>query len=134
MYEIEVGYEFAFDRKRTLEYLIQRGVSDTSLLNFIETEKLGIIVPNHCCFSGYDCMITNFLAITGSSDSDILIVNRNLRLETGNAMAIGLIEGGDVICYNVAERMYFVWCIEDEKIINITSTFDDLLSQIEPEE
>ena len=134
MYQIETGYEFSFDRKRTLEYLIQRRVSDKSLLNFFENEKLGIVVPNHCCFSGYDCMITNFLAITGSVDSDILIVNRNLGLETGNVTAIGLIEGGDVICYDVAERKYFVWCIEDERIINITSTFEDLLSQIEPEE
>lgn len=132
MYRISDSTLFIDDRKKIHDYLVSRGVKDSTYLDFIKNNKLGILESNLCSAGGFDFGISHFFGISKVSGYDIIAANKNLKTDEGNIVSIGLIEGDDVICLCIENNEIFLWMIinGNGETIKVANSFDELLELI----
>ena len=132
MYRISDSTLFIDDRKKIYDYLISRGVKDSTYLDFIKNNKLGILEPNFCSVDGFDFGISHFFGISKVSGYDIITANKNLGTDEGNIVSIGLIEGDDVICLCTKNNEIFLRMINNGngETIKVANSFEALLKLI----
>lgn len=112
-----------------ISYLDQRGVKDNIYREFVlnyATENYNFSL---CTANGFDYAVSHFLDRSSKKGYGLIATNIALGTETGRQLAIGLIEGDDVICLDLKNGQISIWMIQNgngEHLI-VAKTFRDFL-------
>lgn len=102
-----------------IDYLRSRGVNDEAFNKFISTYKFGLLEGVRFMADEEPFEITYILGKSKIAGYDIVSANKNLGTAMGEDIAIALVLGDDVICYNIKEEnvsLCFIQTGEGEKI------------------
>ncbi len=112
-----------------INYLDQRGVKDNTYRNFVlncATENYNFSL---CTINGFDYAVSHFLDRSLKNGYGLISTNKALGTESGRQLAIGLIEGDDVICLDLKNGQINIWMIQNgngEHLV-VAKTFQDFL-------
>ena len=115
-----------------MDYLKSRGVYNKRYFSFLRSGKFGLLDNAIFTNGENEYEITHFLSNSAIAGYDIKSVNRVLKLDGTNEIAIALVSGDDVICYNILTNEVTLWQIqtgEGEKT-NIAESLDDFFAII----
>ena len=126
---------FVQDKKSVIDYLECRNVINKRYFNFLKSRKFGLLADAWLIISGEPYEITHFLSKSSIMGYDIRKVNQTLSLEGTNEVAIALVSGDDIICYNSQTQKVFLWMIQtgEGKKITISNSLDDFFEMINKE-
>lgn len=104
---------FVQDPEYVIEYLKSRGVDNEAFEKFLQGFTFGLL--EDVCFSVDDepFEITHLLGKSKIQGYDIVSANRNLGLSDGDNVAIALVVGDDVVCYNTVEKNVCICFIQN---------------------
>ena len=112
--------------QRLVEYLDKRKVNDEAYRTYV------LASPSDqsfelCSINGFDFMVSHFLDGSDRTGEGLIPTNEVLKTSTGEKMAIGLIEGDDVICMDIPSRKIYLWMIQTGcgESIAVADTFSD---------
>ena len=112
-----------------IDYLDQRGVKDNNYRKFVlnyATENYNFSL---CTTNGFDYAVSHFLDRSSKKGYGLVSTNKALGTDTGRQLAIGLIEGDDVICLNLQDGQINIWMVQNgngEHLV-VAKTFQDFL-------
>lgn len=112
-----------------LSYLNSRKVVDREYRNLLLSGDLQNCVFKLCSVKGFDFMMSHFLGQSDEAGYGLIPTNHILGLDGSNQLAIGLLEGDDVVCMNLDDGSINLWLLEmaDGKRINVAASFKELL-------
>ena len=119
-----------------IEYLESRGVKNEAFNKFIKGFEFGLLEDASFCIGEERYDITHLLGKSKVPGYDIVAANRNLGLAEGDDVAIALVVGDDVICYNTTDNrvcLYLIQTGEGEKVI-IDESLELFVTRLENKE
>ncbi len=110
-----------------LSYLNSRKVVDREYRNLLLSGDLQNCAFKLCSVDGFDFMMSHFLGSSDEVGYGLIPTNRTLGLDGSNQLAIGLIEGDDVVCMNLDDGSINLWLLEmaDGKRMSVATSFGD---------
>lgn len=116
----------------TTEYLIHRKIKDTDYCKFVSSENTVIEYKPIVLGVGLEFQVSVIFSDNGKYPLSIEQANKNLGFQTGNEIAIGLLEGDDIICMDISSGAIYFWLIEngDGEKIRIASSFKEFIELI----
>lgn len=111
------------------EYLDNRNVKDIHYKEFILSELNCNIKNKEFGEMPYLFEFSHFLYNTDKPGLGLIKTNELLGIDNGSKLAIGLVEGDDVITLDLNDGSVAVWLVQngDGEEINVTRTFKDFL-------
>lgn len=102
------------DRKTSLlEYIVSRGIKDQWYLDLLSHGSLNKSEFRLCNVDRYDFLISHFFNESDDVGYGLISSNQNLHTDNGTQVAIGLVEGDDVICFDTRDGSINLWLIEN---------------------
>ena len=115
------------------QYLISRGINDPFYLKILQN---GISENEYllCSADGYDFLFSHLLDESELAGYGLIITNQYLHTQAGHEVAIGLVEGDDVICIDVRDGTINLWLVENGsgEHIKVASSFFEFWQMIIP--
>lgn len=93
------------------KYLNSKGVLDNTYRKFLLDDNSDLEFKL-CSVSGFDFMVDHFLDKSDIKGYGIIPTNETLKLTETTFLAIGLIEGDDIICMDVTTGKIILWLIQ----------------------
>lgn len=117
---------FIQDKKQVIKYLQGRNVNSQRYYHFLRSRRFGLLDDARFSVGGIPYEITHFLSRSEIMGYDIASVNCNFNLEGTDDVAIALVSGDDVICYNTRTQEVYLWQIQngDGEKIQIANSLD----------
>lgn len=122
-------------RIKVNEYLVNRKVLDRIYKDFL----LDYVEKDACYKSfyikGYEFAVSKFFDCSSIVGSGIMPTNLVLKTEDSDKIAIGLVEGDDVICMDAKTNEITLWMIQtgDGEHIHVADDFTSFLEIIKRE-
>ena len=84
-----------------------------------------------CSQNGFDYMVSHFLDASDIKGYGVIATNASLQM-SGEQLAIGLIEGDDIICMDLQDRSIYLWLVQTGKgeRIKVSDSFGEFLSNV----
>ena len=98
--------------KELVDYLKKKHINDTTFLSFIYNENSEDIVYKLCSVDGFDFVVSHFFDDSDKKGYGLVVTNEILTLKKENYIAIGLIEGDDIICMDVDDGSIYGWLVQ----------------------
>lgn len=98
--------------QKLIQYLDSRGVQDGAYRDLVQTggeEKLQFEIV---CADDFEYQVSHFFNESGKKGYGLIPTNELLKTHTGPMMAIGAIEGDDVICMDLRSGAVYLWMIQ----------------------
>lgn len=116
-------------RNQLLVYLRERQVKNEKYLSFIISEDIHNIEFKLCSIDGFDFMVSHFFDSTKQVGYGLISTNRMLKTDSGRQLAIGLIEGDDVICMDLETGIISLWMIQTGggEYLQVAQTFEEFM-------
>ena len=99
-------------KSELINYLNKRKVNDNDYLKFILNYNPDNYKFTLCTVNGFDFVVSHFLDWSKEKGYGIIATNEILKTDSGQKMAIGLIEGDDVICLDIKSGQITIWMIQ----------------------
>lgn len=114
------------------EYLKDRGVKDQDYLHFMKNNPEKLDEFSVCRVDGFDFRVSHFLDESDKLGYGLVVTNQQLKLDNTKYLAIGLIEGDDVICLNLENGTVALWLVEndDGNWLQVADSFADFVDMI----
>ena len=111
--------------QRLVAYLERRGVHDEAYKAHILASPSDLSFEL-CSANGFDFMVSYFLDGSDRIGYGLIPTNETLKTGNGNRMAIGLIEGDDVICLDIPTGKISLWMIQtgNGESLDVADSFD----------
>lgn len=94
------------------DFLDCRGVKDNFYRSFVLDGNPDSCSFTLCTFNGFDYMVSHLLGKSQKSGYGLVVTNETLKTERTNRLAIGLIEGDDIICMDLTNGEISLWMIQ----------------------
>ena len=110
-------------------YLDWRGVQDHCYRDFVLRYSPDEYNFTLCTSDGFDYAVSHFLDKSEKKGYGLIVTNEALKKGLGHQLAIGLIEGDDVICLDPKTGQISIWMIQTgngEHII-VADSFNDFV-------
>ena len=119
------------DKDRLLKYIMSRGIDDPFYFGILRT-NISEYEYQLCSANGYDFMFSHLLDDSETAGYGLIITNQNLRTQDGYEVAIGLVEGDDVICIDTRDSSINLWLVENGngEHIRVASNFAEFWNMI----
>ena len=116
-------------RNQILVYLRERKVKNEKYLSFILSEDMYDIEFKLCSIDGFDFMVSHFFDSTNQAGYGLISTNRMLKTDSGRQLAIGLIEGDDVICMDLETGIISLWMIQTGggEYLQVAQNFEEFM-------
>ena len=116
----------------SIEYLTMRGVTNKEFVNFWQeslTHKYSFI---ECKLNNFEFLVNCFFDNSDTIGYGIVPTNRILGTDKTNFIAIGSIEGDDIICLDINTGKINIWMIEtgDGEFIEVSDTFVNFFKSV----
>ena len=114
------------------EYLNLRNVKDKDYLHFVKNNPAKFEEFKLCSVRGFDFMVSHFLDNRSKMGYGIISTNKQLELDDTKYLAIGLIEGDDVICLDLISGAIYLWMIEngDGEFFKVAKSFGSFIKMV----
>jgi len=112
-------------------YLHSRGIKDKVYLDYttnnIDFNRRSRLVS----VNGFDFVVNQLFDDTDAVGIGLVATNKVLGTDNGNMVAIGAIEGDDIICFDVFTGNIVLWMIEngDGEYIKIADSFAEFVNK-----
>lgn len=110
-------------------YLDRCGVMDRSYRDFVLRSNSDEYIFTLCTTSGFDYAVSHFFDKSEKKGYGLIATNEALRTGLGHQLAIGLIEGDDVVCLDPKTGRISIWMIQTgngEQLV-VAESFDDFI-------
>lgn len=113
------------------QYLVARGVKDNSYQSFLFSNSTVNHAFKLCSTNGLDYMVSHFLDSSEQVGYGLIPTNEVLKTDGGNFLAIGLIEGDDVICMDIPSGAISLWMIQsgNGESLKVADSFEEFLAK-----
>lgn len=98
--------------RKIREYLDIRDIKDEKFVEYMSEMDLKGTTKKVCSVEGFDFVLSHFFDDSDMPGYGLIITNQILGLDAGNKMAIGLIEGDDVVCMDILTGQITVWMVQ----------------------
>lgn len=117
--------------RKIREYLDKRDIKDEKFVEYLSRMVLKETTSKVCSVEGFDFVLSHFLDNSDIPGYGLIITNQILGLDEGNKIAIGLIEGDDVVCMDILTGQITIWLIqtgegEDIKVADSFREFQEM--------
>lgn len=117
--------------KKIIEYLDQRKVEDKDYREYLisgDTALKEFCLASH---KSFDFMVSHFLDNSSKRGYGLIATNEWLQLPD-DWMAIGLIEGDDIICMDLTDGSIYLWMIQtgNGEYLKVADSFKELLAMV----
>ena len=111
------------------EFLNHHGIESGIYSEFVRRYIPGDCKFVQCSSDGFDYMVSHFLDKSEKMGYGLIVTNETLETEKTGKLAIGLIEGDDVICLDPQTGRISLWLIQsgNGECINVAETFQDFM-------
>ena len=111
------------------EYFKVRGVKDRDYLHFMENNPSKFDEFNMCHRNGYNFTVSYFLDESEKVGYGLVATNQHLKLDGTKYLAIGFVEGDDVICLNLETGTVHLWLVKSDggKWLQVADSFADFV-------
>lgn len=111
------------------DYLNLRGVRDQSYCEFAQKYCPGDYKFTMCTVNGFDYIVSHFLDRSEKKGYGIIATNEILETEKSGQLAVGLIEGDDVICLDPKTGQISLWLVQtgNNEHLVVADSFDDFI-------
>lgn len=99
-------------KNELINYLNSRKVNDNYYRDFILNYNPDNYKFSLCTVNGFDFVVSHFLDQSKEKGCGIIATNEILKTDLGQQLAIGLIEGDDVICLDIKSGQISIWMIQ----------------------
>ncbi len=113
------------------DYLNQRGVKDDIYRAFVKQYRPDDYSFTMCSTDGFDYIVSHFLDKSKRKGYGLIATNETLETEQRGQLAIGLIEGDDVICLDPRTGRISLWLIQtgNKEYIAVAKSFQDFIKR-----
>ena len=108
-------------------YLDRRGVKDRCYRSFVLRDSPDEYNFTLCTSDGFDYVVSHFLDKSERKGYGLIATNEALKKGLGHQLAIGLIEGDDVICLDPKNGQISIWMTQTgngERLVVANSFID----------
>ncbi len=118
-------------REYLIAYLNKRKVKDEIYKDFIINETNKKVPFKLFQVDGFDYKMSHFLDDSEQEGYGLLATNETLNLSDSNYIAIGLVEGDDVICMNTLNSEIVLWLVQtgNGERVKIAESFKSFLDK-----
>lgn len=115
--------------KELVDYLKQRGVRDDIYCSFVQQYYSDDYKFIMCSANGFDYIVSHFLDKSERKGYGLIATNKTLQTEKSGQLAIGLIEGDDVICLDPKTGRICLWLIQtgNNNYITVAESFQEFI-------
>ena len=113
-----------------IDYLNQRRVNDNTYREFVQNYRPENYNFTLCSLNGFDYMVSHFLDKSEEAGFGLIATNELLKTEKFGQLAIGLIEGDDVICLDPQTGHISLWMIQSSygEFLVAAKSFQDFIN------
>ena len=110
-------------------YLDWRGVKDRCYRDFVLRYSPDEYNFTLCASDGFDYAVSHFLDKSEKKGYGLIVTNEALKKGLGHQLAIGLIEGDDVICLDPKTGQISIWMIQtgNGEHLVVAESFNDFI-------
>ncbi len=115
--------------KTIMEYLHLRGVKDKNYQDYLLHSDVLCLKFQLCSLNGFDYMVNHLFDASERLGYGLIPTNRVLNTDKTSCIAIGLIEGDDMICMDVFSGEIFLWMIQtgEGERLRVASSFKEFM-------
>ena len=103
---------FDQDKQYVLDYLKSRGIKNRELNKIIQKQPFGLLDDAGFSVDGEEYEISHFLTKSDIIGYDIKKANAQLNTDSTSFVALALVIGDDVLCYDTQTKEVFLWRIQ----------------------
>ena len=103
---------FDQDKQYVLDYLKSRGIKNRELKRIIQSQPFGLLDDAGFSVDGEEYGISHFLTKSDIIGYDIKKTNAQLNTDSTSFVALALVIGDDVLCYDTQAKEVFLWRIQ----------------------
>ena len=108
-------------------YLCNRGVKDKAYIDYlkkIDSFQMGFRLTS---INGFDFKVIQLFDKTDYPGRGLIVTNEILGTDHGDIVAIGAIDGDDLVCIDVARGKIVIWMIEngEGEYLDIADSFSE---------
>lgn len=113
------------------EYLNKIGLNNEQYNDFISSYVAEDTAYTLCTINGFDFIVSHFFDETEENGYGLIPTNNLLRFPNEGQLAIGLIEGDDVICLNIKNGEVGIFMIQtgDGEYIKVADSLNEFLEK-----
>ncbi len=117
--------------EQIISYLRFRGVNDLFYQNCLLYKEISSLRFKPCTIDRFDYLVSHLLDKSNKAGFGLIPTNNVLKTENTNYIAIGLIEGDDIVCMNLLEGYVCIWMIQtgNGEYIKIANSFKDFINK-----
>ena len=110
-------------------FFSEHRITDEDCILFFSVSNPHIITPKLCSAEGYDFMLAKFFDNSDDEYHGLIKINQRLFGNQNRFVAIGRIEGDDIICIDSANNTYHLWLTDQSapSLLHIADSFKELL-------
>lgn len=114
-----------------LDYLYNRGIKDRAYLNYVKKQKDIKLRYRLASINDFDFMVSQLFDESEAIGVGLIVTNEILGTNRGQTVAIGAIEGDDIICFDVPTGSIILWMIEsgNGENIKIADSFEEFMDK-----
>lgn len=98
--------------QKLIQYLDSRGVRDGAYRDFVLNSGKKNLQFEIACVDDFEYQVSHFFNESGKKGYGLIPTNELLKTGTGPMIAIGAIEGDDVICLDLHSGAVYLWMIQ----------------------
>lgn len=116
------------------QYLNNRGIHDADYMEYISSLSGRISVFQPCTVGNLEYAVSHLLDTSDKKGYGLIPTNDVLNTKTGKWMAIGLIEGDDIICMDTQSGKIALWMIQtgDGEYLEVADSFKSFIEMCCP--
>ena len=109
------------------QYLTDRKVLDSRYIDFVTTDNLNENEFRLFTVNGQQYMLSHFLDSSDKTGYGLVKTNHVLKTEKNDMVAIAVVEGDDIICFNTNDSSIWLWRLQtgDGELAKITNSFKE---------
>ena len=119
------------DKKSLEEYLDNQGIHDEVLWDYILKYEYPDEGYKLCSVGKFDFMVSHFFDDSDLPGYGLIATNAILEGKDEDLVAIGLIEGDDIICYKKFTGQVFLWMVQTGvgELVEVADTFKQFIEK-----
>ena len=112
--------------EHVIAYMNERGINNKAYCEYLLKESTAGCTFKLCSQNGFDYMVSHFFNTSDIKGYGLVATNVALEM-SGGQLAIGLIEGDDIICMDLRDGSIFLWLIQTGKgeQIKVADSFEE---------
>lgn len=117
-------------KKELMDYLNEQDVKDKTYIEFILKKSVDKEDYKQCTINKLTFKVSHFLDESSRAGFGIIPTNKILNTTKKKCLAIGLIEGDDIICIDTINGSIFIWMIQtgEGERIKVAESFKDFIN------